>query len=513
MNERYHRLFLALLLCFLASVASPLNGEAMNRELPAASHAKLPKWSGFNLLEKFMVHRNRPFVESDFQWISEMGFNFVRLPMDYRCWIVDGDWRKFNEDVLKEIDEAVAWGKQYGIHVNINFHRAPGYTVARPREEKDLWTNKEAQEVCALHWATFARRYKGIANANLSFNLFNEPQGVDGETHARVVKKIVEAIRAEDPARLIICDGLQWGSRPAPGLAALKVAQATRGYSPHQISHYRASWTGQGGERMPPGWPLYTTLSANLYGEWKKDINYPLAVKGPFPSGAELKIRVNTVSSRALLVVSGDGKELWRRDFVPTAGEGEWSKVVYNEEWKVYQNVYDRDYSVEIPAGTKRLVLRVAEGDWLSFKDLRIGPWPGAVGGEAVIKPDTGEWGFKADTVVLDGKGDMVRAGEPDYDKHKLWREMIVPFQEVEAKGVGVMVGEWGAYKHTPHHVVLAWMRDCLANWKQAGWGWALWNFRGSFGILDSGREDVKYEDWRGHRLDRQMLELLREYQ
>ena len=30
----------------------------------------------------------------------------------------------------------------------------------------------------------------------------------------RVVKRLVEAIRAEDPQRLIIADGLRWGARP-----------------------------------------------------------------------------------------------------------------------------------------------------------------------------------------------------------------------------------------------------------------------------------------------------------
>jgi endoglucanase len=53
-------------------------------------------------------------------------------------------------------------------------------------------------------------------------------------------------------------------------------------------------------------------------------------------------------------------------------------------------------------------------------------------------------------------------------------------------------------------------MQDCLALWKEAGWGWALWNLRGSFGVLDSNRADVAYEDFRGHKLDRKMLEILR---
>jgi endoglucanase len=39
-----------------------------------------------------------------------------------------------------------------------------------------------------------------------------------------------------------------------------------------------------------------------------------------------------------------------------------------------------------------------------------------------------------------------------------------------------------------------------------------VWNFRGAFGILDSGRKDATYEDYHGHKLDRPMLELLREF-
>ena len=43
-------------------------------------------------------------------------------------------------------------------------------------------------------------------------------------------------------------------------------------------------------------------------------------------------------------------------------------------------------------------------------------------------------------------------------------------------------------------------------------WGFALWNLRGSFGVADSERADVTYEDYKGHKLDRKMLELLRRY-
>jgi len=329
------------------------------RKLPEATPKKLPKWRGFNLLEKFNVRTNKRFLESDFEWIAELGFNFVRLPMDYRCWIEPNDWTKFREDVLKEIDEAVSFGEKYGIHVCINFHRAPGYTVARPPEAKSLWVDEEARKVCAMHWRHFAERYKGIPNSQLSFNLFNEPPRIAPEVHRKVVEQIVEAIRERDEQRLIICDGRDWGNTPPTELVGLNVAAATRGYQPMRISHYRAEWIG---------------------------------------------------------------------------GADKWAEPTYP------------------------------------------------------LKEDGSVW-----------------------DINRL-REFYRPWKELENKGVGVMVGEFGAYNKTPHKVVLAWMRDCLQVWKELGFGWALWNFRGSFGILDSGRNDVAYEDWRGHKLDREMLELLQAF-
>jgi len=321
------------------------------------SPSHLPRWRGFNLLEKFTSNHNAPFVETDFAWMSEWGFDFVRLPLSYRCWI-DDDWMVLKDDVLKEIDQAVEFGSKYGIHVNINFHRAPGYCVNPPAEPLDLWTSEEALDVCAYHWAHFAKRYKGIPNDRVSFDLLNEPARIEEGIYFRVVKRLVEAIHSEDPERLVIADGLSWGRDPVHSLIELGVAQSTRGYDPMQISHYRASWIGGSDKWAEPTWPL-----------------------------------------------------------------------------------------------------------------------------------------------VLENR---------TIDKQWLLKDRIEPWKELESKGVGVHVGEWGAFQHTPHKVVLAWMRDLLDLWKEAGWGWSMWNFRGSFGILDSNRKDVKYEDFQGHRLDRDMLDLVK---
>ena len=326
-------------------------------ELPEPSPSRLPRWRGFNLTEMFTAGSARAFLESDFAAIRRLGFNFVRLPMDYRCWTDPAEPYAPRAEPLTWIDRAVELGRACGVHVCLNLHRAPGYCVNQGESDGlDLWTEDEAQKQFAFQWSTFARRYRGVSNAQVSFNLVNEPARIGAEAYVPVVRRAVEAIRREDPDRLILADGLDWGNVPVFELADLGIAQSTRGYTPHRVSHYRANWIDSAGW-PPPTWPL--------------------------------------------------------------AAEGE---------------VFDAD---------------------------------------------------------------------------RLRADRIAPWQALEAAGVGVHVGEFGCYHHTPHDVALAYLGDSLALWREAGWGWALWNFRGAFGVLDSARDDVDYEPFEDRLLDRKMLSLL----
>jgi hypothetical protein len=491
-----------------AMAAEPL--PAPIHWLPATAE-KLPRWRGFNLLEKFSLPSGRkPFLEEDFRLIAKLGFNFVRLPMDYRLWIKNGNWEQFDEATLQEIDQAVAWGAKYGIHVCLNFHRAPGYTVAKPPEKTSLWTDAETQRVCAKHWALFAHRYRGVPSQRLSFNLMNEPGGVEPEGYATVVGKLVAAIRGEDPERLIISDGLMWGQSPVLQLRALHIAQATRGYTPGEISHYKASWV-HSANFPEPQWPRPLPPSGTLLSPKKKEGACPLVIDGPFSNATELRLHVLRVSSAALLVVEADGKQVFQKSFRCGPGEGEWKKAEFVERYKIYQNLFDRDYTATIPAGTRQIRVRVADGDWLELGQLGLKP---ATGDEKeatlILKQDFGK---KAEPFrYAPDSPDGPFLGLVVQDRAWLWKTCIEPWKEAESQGIGVMVGEWGAYKKTPHDVVLRWAEDCLRNWQEAGWGWALWNFRGSFGILDSERSDVPYEGFEGHKLDRQLLDLLQRY-
>lgn len=330
------------------------------------------RWRGFNLLGMFCQTKMEAgdkrifgyFPEDHFQWMEEWGFNFARLPLDYRFFVEEGDWMKPVESQLKKLDDAVRYGKKHGIHVQINFHRAPGYCCNPPQEAKSLFRDPEPFVAFTNLWTVLAQRYRGIPNEELSFDLLNEPApvapyGATPSNYAAVARAALAAIRAVDPGRFVMSDGWRWGKNPVMELHPFDPAagEAIHCYEPQALTHYKVGNPNE---------------------------------KGPCPT--------------------------W-----PPAG---WTNGV---EW-LEKNVVD------------------------------------------------------------------------------IWRPAI-------DDGTFIFAGELGCHQgNVPHATYLAWLEDTLMMCKRHGWGWALWNLDGTFGILDTPRTDCEFEDFHGHKLDRKALELLRRH-
>ena len=97
------------------------------------------------------------------------------------------------------------------------------------------------------------------------------------------------------------------------------------------------------------------------------------------------------------------------------------------------------------------------------------------------------------------------------WDRQRL-EEHYKQWGELTAQRVGVHCGECGCWNRTPYQVFIAWFGDVMDILKGYGIGYSLWQFRGGFGIIDSGRDDIEYEDWYGHKLDRTLLTMLQKY-
>lgn len=226
-------------------------------------------WYGFNVLWLFSLGRgdfevNPGFVhvdESDLDFIANMGCNFVRLPCDYRFFIHNFEYDKYDENMLKVLDHCVYAIVSRGLHCSLNIHRAPGYCINGNELERDnLWTDIIAQDAFTNLWKMLAERYKSYSPNQLSFDLLNEPPspgqyGLTRENHKAIMARVVSEIRKITPNRKIICDGLCGGHVAAPELADLNVIMSGRGYTPFRLTHYKAEWNKDSNKWDYPKWP------------------------------------------------------------------------------------------------------------------------------------------------------------------------------------------------------------------------------------------------------------------
>lgn len=206
---------------------------------------------GFNfqwMCSWFPNQKPEPVDERALDFLAQFGFNFARIPLDYRFWTNNFDYFQPDETVWKTIDQYVNACQVRGIHMSLNLHRAPGFCTNRnDLERHNLWRDEIAQQAFVFLWEAFACRYRDVPAEFLSFDLVNEPPnpgeyGMTRDNHAALIQRTVAAIRAIDPDREIIIDGLGGGYLSMPELASLGVTHSTRGYHPMPVTHHQASW-------------------------------------------------------------------------------------------------------------------------------------------------------------------------------------------------------------------------------------------------------------------------------
>lgn len=327
----------------------------------------MPRY-GFNVQWMLVGEDERPMPTDErvLDFLAAHGFDFLRLPTDYRVWTRGFDYLHPDESVFTAIDDALAACRSRGIHLSLNLHRAPGYCITRQEIERDdLWHDAVAQDGFVATWEGFARRYLEVPAEALSFDLVNEPpalglRGFTRELHERLIRRTVAAIRRVDPVRPIVIDGLDGGNLAMPELADLAdvgVSHSGRGYAPYPVSHWGASW----------------------FDGWK----------------------------------DGDAPR-----------------------------------------------------------------WPG-------VRYEGRAWDVDA------------------------LRDFYEPWRTVAASGVPVHIGEFGCYDQTPNEDALRWLGDLIGLFREWGWGYAMWNLEGPFGIVGHRRPGARFEERAGYLVDIDLLELL----
>ena len=114
------------------------------------------------------------------------------------------------EEAFRAMDQGVAWAKQYGMYVIMDWH-----SIGNLKEEKytaPMYRTTQAETF--KFWSTVAERYKDEPTMAL-YELFNEPT-VTGtgdctwDEWKELQERIIDTVRVHNPKAVCLCAGFNW---------------------------------------------------------------------------------------------------------------------------------------------------------------------------------------------------------------------------------------------------------------------------------------------------------------
>jgi len=178
--------------------------------------------------------------EEYFDLIKEAGFDFVRLPVNWKAHTTrtgydDGDVSYTIEPAFfARVDEVIGWALKQNLTVILDFHNY-----------EDLMTVPNGEQFWFL-WEQIAEHYKGFPNSVL-FELVNEPHGELNEARWNIILSGgLEIIRRTSPTRDVVIGPVNWNAYDS--LSTLDMPNdehlivTFHYYLPFQFTHQGAEW-------------------------------------------------------------------------------------------------------------------------------------------------------------------------------------------------------------------------------------------------------------------------------
>lgn len=169
--------------------------------------------------------REHYIAESDIVAIRRMGFNSVRVPLNWHLFVSPDAPFRMEGPGWKLLDRVIGWCRAQQLYVIIDLHAAPsgqtGANIDDSRGRPLLFDDPAAQDLTVRLWQALATRYRDDPWV-LGYDLLNEPIAHYHDT-ARLnpllgpfYHRLTDAIRAIDPHHIVFLGGAQWNTNFAP---------------------------------------------------------------------------------------------------------------------------------------------------------------------------------------------------------------------------------------------------------------------------------------------------------
>lgn len=191
-------------------------------------------------------HYDSFICKKDLENIKNLGFDHVRLPVDYNVIMTDDG--KFLEEGFSYIDRGVEWAEAYGLNVIVDLHKTCGYmfdTNAVPNPDA-FFFDKGLQDIFIKIWEKIAARYASKSDM-VAYELLNEivNPALENEWN-EIATRAFKAVRALAPESWIVVGGVDYNSVSAvPGIKVPvdeKTVFTFHCYEPLAFTHQKAPW-------------------------------------------------------------------------------------------------------------------------------------------------------------------------------------------------------------------------------------------------------------------------------
>ena len=194
--------------------------------------------------------RQQHIQEDDFERLEQLGFDFVRIPIDeVQFWDEEGNKLPEAWDLLTM---ALDMSVKHHLRAIVDLHIIRSHYFNAVNEEgKDantLFTSEESQQQLINMWYQLSDVLKGYSNDSVAYEFMNEPVADDHEQWNQLVAKVHKALREREPQRTLVIGSNLWQSSET--IKYLKVPEGDKNiilsfhyYNPSILTHYGAWWT------------------------------------------------------------------------------------------------------------------------------------------------------------------------------------------------------------------------------------------------------------------------------
>lgn len=194
--------------------------------LPDLTIESVPSYQGIRLKHTSSYNSlSANFCKTDIEYLAEQGFNFFQAYITASSFAApyfnDVNPNLINEVCLKQLDQLIAWGIEYDVHINLCIDGLLGHGLSvlnSPDETSEVFLldDVEALNRTVQFFKLLETRYANVPNEFLSFQLFDQPEFTTSIEIKNYVLPIVRAIRSINPDRVIFYDVMDSPDRQKP---------------------------------------------------------------------------------------------------------------------------------------------------------------------------------------------------------------------------------------------------------------------------------------------------------